>query len=478
MFGKLIVRGIGVVSTLILVRVLEPSDFGIIAIGIMLIGFFEVLSDAGVNRFLVLHAAPKDNDYNSAWTLNIIFRTTLLALLALLAPFSKSLFNNPELENVIWALCATQLFGSFKNIGLVKLEKELNYSAENRILICAKVVSFGFCIPAAFYFKNYLALLLGNFVNISIVVILSYVFCSFRPRLNFRFSPEIFTFSKFLFLRNIISYSRSQMDVLAVGLKFGETATGQFSIARQFSMMPQTELITPAIRPIFAGLTKFKDEPEKLKENVIQVLQACYLFLIPCAFGFLAIAEPFTSVVFGERWMPMADYIGMLAFLMAVFVLQGQLNIVYDAAGKIKYSIWADILGIASLSLLIIISKLDDVVDFAYIRIASGAIALISMSLMAKFYVGIRLLKIVEVILVPTVLSSIMYILILWASSFVQWVSVVWELLALIALGVAVYLLGLIFIVLLLKKLAIRTEVTELLKAMPFSLLSKGGGVK
>ena len=410
MLGKLIVRSLGIISTLILVRLLSPSDFGIIAIAIMLIGFFEVLSDAGINRFLILRHNPTRDDYDSAWTLNIILRACLLGILFLLAPFASSFLKNPDLTYVIQITAAINLITSFQNIGLIKLERGLQYRPQNKLLIVAKVFSFTFCLIAAFIYKNYYALLVGNFINVLIITIGSYSISDYRPRFNFSFEKSMWQFSQFNMLRNIVGYTRSQMDIFIVGNKFGDTATGQFTISRKFAMLPQTELITPAMQPIFSGLSKFKTQPKLLMKNSMQVLFLCYLILIPCAFGLLAIAEPFTAVVLGDKWLPVADYIGVLSFLMIIFITQPVLHTLYDAQNKIGKSIYSDLFGILTLLLFVYSLKISTVAAFADIRILAGLFTFLFMLVCAKFFVELKLKVIAEIILPPMLASVIMYL--------------------------------------------------------------------
>ena len=87
MFSKLIIRSLGLISTLVLVRLLDPDDFGLVAIGIMVIGLFRVLSDIGINRYLIMHSNPTDEDYSAAWSLNLITKTVLIVILVFCSPF-------------------------------------------------------------------------------------------------------------------------------------------------------------------------------------------------------------------------------------------------------------------------------------------------------------------------------------------------------------------------------------------------------
>lgn len=473
MFGKLIVRSLGVTSTLILVRLLDPKDFGIVAIGILIIGFFEVLSNAGVNRYLILQPSPSDDDYNAAWTINIFLRSILNIILILLASSAARLFDNPELKTVIYIMCLTEFFYSFRNIGMVKLEKELNYQKENKILILAKIFSFFACLTAAYYFRNYYALLIGNIVNVIIDVIGSYMVVSYRPKFNFKFQAEMFSYSKFLLFRNIVSYIRSQMDILLVGKRFGDVATGQFSVARQFSAMPQSELVSPAMQPIFSGLAKFKSEPAKLMANSIQVLQLGFLFLAPCALGMLAVAEPFTLVVLGEKWLPVKDFIGVLALLMIIFITQSVLTTLYDANDKIKYSMFGDFAGIVLLATGFIYYAVNSVTEFAYLRVFVGAINFCFLIYFAKIFVGMSVKKVLEILVVPLSLSLVMfYFLNLLEPHFERYPAAI-QLLVSVFTGLIIYVVLLLFISYLIRKFIKHGEFNVLIDSIPVKFLNR-----
>ncbi|GGW62674.1 hypothetical protein GCM10008111_18300 [Alishewanella tabrizica] len=473
MFGKLIVRSLGIISTLILVRLLDPKDFGIVAIGILIIGFFEVLSNAGVNRYLILQPSPSDDDYNAAWTINIFLRTVLNIILILLASSAARLFENPELETVIYIMCLTEFFYSFRNIGMVKLEKELNYQKENKVLILAKILSFCACLTAAYYFRNYYALLIGNIVNVIISIIGSYMVVSYRPKFNFKFQAEMFSYSKFLLFRNIVSYIRSQMDILLVGKRFGDVATGQFSVARQFSAMPQSELVSPAMQPIFSGLAKFKSEPAKLMANSIQVLQLGYLFLAPCALGLLAVAEPFTLVVLGEKWLPVKDFIGVLALLMIIFITQSVITTLYDANNKIKYSMFGDFAGIVLLATGFIYYSVNSVTEFAYLRVFVGAINFCFIIYFAKIFVELPVKKVLEVLMLPLSLSLAMYyFLMLLKPYFYSYPSAV-ELFLTVFFGFTIYVLLLLLFSILIRIFIKGGEFNLLIDSLPISVLKR-----
>src|SRR5437764_13385461 len=65
------VRGIGIVSTIILARLLQPADFGIVAMAMIVVGFIAVFSEAGQNLAVIRHPDPTPEHFDTAWTMSV-----------------------------------------------------------------------------------------------------------------------------------------------------------------------------------------------------------------------------------------------------------------------------------------------------------------------------------------------------------------------------------------------------------------------
>ena len=91
--AKFISRIIGLFSTLILARILTPSDFAMIAIIAIVLHLFDVLSHTGSEQYIVQKSVVIDADLNTAWTLDILLKTSMFFVLLLMAPFVANFFN-------------------------------------------------------------------------------------------------------------------------------------------------------------------------------------------------------------------------------------------------------------------------------------------------------------------------------------------------------------------------------------------------
>jgi len=410
MLGKLIVRFMGIISTLILVRVLSPEDFGVVALGTMFIGLFVVLSDSGINRYLLLNHHLSMRDYHVAWTANVILRFFALLLTLATAPLFASYMESTSLVHVLQAIGFISFLASFNSVSLIALEKKVDFAPVNKIQIISKVISVIITISAAFYFRSYWALIIGHFVSTLSIVILSYVLTKSKPVVIFEFNKEMFSFASKLMLRNLIGYSRSQIDTLIVGKQYGKESLGGYAIAREFAILPQTEVIGPAMKPTFSILASVSNQKEVFTDKVFQSLFLIYSFVLPSAVGLYILAEPFVNLVLGPKWLALTEYIGILAFLMLPFATQIILHTVYDAANKTFLSMFADVFGLISIIVGVLSLSLDSVKEFAEFRVMVGLLALVFSFLLVRIIVGLSLTRLFLVLVLPVLVSALMYL--------------------------------------------------------------------
>jgi lipopolysaccharide exporter len=408
MFGKLFIRGLGVISTLFIVRLLSPEDFGIIAISIMVVGFFAVLTNCGANRYLILHDSPTDDDFNSVWTLNILLRFVALAAMWVFVPFIVVIFEQPDIKYAVVAMACIQALAAFNNIGIIQQEKDMQLGPINKVMIVAKVASAIATIYFAWILRNFYALIIGTSVNVIVTIIGTYMVSEFRPKFRFKFKKDLFSFSSYLLIRNVVSYCRSQLDILLVGKLFGTSAAGGYSIARQFATMPQTEIITPAMQPLFSLMSTLKNRPKQFERKLYQTYFYSYLLIFPASIGLYFVAEPFVLTVLGEKWAFTSSYFGLLGFLMIIFLTQQALYMVYDARNKVIHSLIPDLLGILFMVCAVVLYQPANETIFTELRIFIAAISYCILLLCAKVFVGISIIKVIVSAAIPFFASLIM----------------------------------------------------------------------
>ena len=159
---KLVVRSIGLVSTLILVRLLEPSDFGIVAMAMSIVAALELLTAFGFDITLIQNQKADAAEYDTAWTLNVLLGAGAAVLLIVLAHPAAGFYEEPALVPVFQVIAIVSLLQGLENIGMVDFRKHLKFEKEFLFHVLVKMFGFVVTIALAFKLRSYWALVLGT----------------------------------------------------------------------------------------------------------------------------------------------------------------------------------------------------------------------------------------------------------------------------------------------------------------------------
>jgi len=154
-------RMIGLVSTLILARLLTPEDFGIVAMAATVASLLEMLTWTGVDLALIREREPTREHYDTAWTIKIL-QGVLVALLVLAsAPIAAMVFDEPRVAGALALLSLRPVLDGLQNIGVVDFRRDLDFGKEFRFGMYQKLMSFSVVVVLAITLRNYWVMIIG-----------------------------------------------------------------------------------------------------------------------------------------------------------------------------------------------------------------------------------------------------------------------------------------------------------------------------
>lgn len=325
------VKGLGLVSTIILARLLVPADFGLIAMAMSIIAALELLSSFGFDYALIQRQDATRAHYDTAWTLNVTFAMLLAALLAVLAYPVADFYNEPRLRAVMQVLALGTLVNGFENIGVVAFRKDLAFRTEFLMRIAQKVCATAITLPLAFALRNYWALVIGMVTGNLLSVLISYYAHPFRPRLSLAARAQLFSFSKWLLVNNVLYFLHDRTPDFILGRIAGANVLGVFSISYEISNLPTAELVAPINRAVLPAYAKMAHDLEVLRRGFLDVIGLAVVVALPAGFGIAAISELIVHVILGDKWAAAVPLISILA-------LVGSLNAVQSNCGNALYA--------------------------------------------------------------------------------------------------------------------------------------------
>jgi lipopolysaccharide exporter len=334
-------RVLGFGSTIVLARLLMPEDFGLLAMAAVSMAFLEAFTTLNLGTILIRNALSSRPDYDTAWTLQIA-RGIVIAVVVLVAgPAIAGFFNEPRLIQILPFVALASFVNGFHNIGMVDLEKEFQFRGivikESLTRISAVVVQ----VILAVLWQNYWALISGIVCQSFVAVALSYYVSPYRPRLSLARCGEIFGFAKWLTASSITIFLRGQCDSLIIGRMLTPEILGLYVMGRNLIHMPANEICAPVARVMFPAYAKISGNPEALYRALLMMMAAVFAVVAPTCAGIGLISEPFILGVLGERWLPAAQIMSILAVGAIIGTTGGVLSQILIVVGRPDLGVYA-----------------------------------------------------------------------------------------------------------------------------------------
>jgi lipopolysaccharide exporter len=331
-------RLLGLVSTIFLARLLTPTDFGIVAIAMIIVGTIEIFAQTGQGLALIRHVAPTREHYDSAWTISVLLGLGLGVIIWLAAPVAVFYFHEPRARVVVQIIAFRTMLVGLTNIGVVNFKRDLRFRAQFAYDIAPSIVAFVVTIAAAVTLRNYWALVIGMMSQQATTVALSYILEPYRPRVSFAKIAEIWSFSIWTFARSVGVYLNGQVDKFAVGGFAGSATMGRYEVAADIAIAPTMEINAPMIATLFPVMARVHQDIERRRKLYLQVLYWSALICTSTSVGVALVTSDMVDLVLGRQWVDAKPLMPWLALSVGVIGLSGSVYSAFDVIGRPRVS--------------------------------------------------------------------------------------------------------------------------------------------
>lgn len=329
---KLVERSLGLVSTMVLARLLSPGDFGIVAMAMSFVVMAELLMAFGFDIAIIQSPNATEEHYHTAWTCNVLLGVLVTLLMLSLAQPAAAFYQRPDLMPVVATLAFGPAITGIENIGIVAFRKELDFRREFRFQVARKLIGVAIVIPLAVLWESYWALVVGLLMSRLGGTVISYLMHPFRPRLSLSQFPALFNFSRWLLLNNLIGFGKERSSDFFIGRMLGPAALGTYNLAYEFAHLPTTEIGAPINRALLPGFAKMitAGEVTSAYRNAVGLLA---LLALPAAATIFAVAPYLVPVLLGRKWLDAVPLMQALAFNGALLMFQSSMSNVLFGRG-------------------------------------------------------------------------------------------------------------------------------------------------
>jgi lipopolysaccharide exporter len=326
-------RLLGVASIAILARLLTPTDFGVVAVAMTVVAAVEITSAFGFDWALVRHRDLSADYLNSAWTLRALMGLGSLAALGLLGPPAAAFYRLPPLKSVLLVLGLASFVGSLENIGTVYFRREFAFHKEFLLRVATKLCGFVVATSVAVVYRSYWALVVGTLALRASSTVMSYLLHSFRPWPSLVRARELFGFSSWLLLGNLLDYCSSRFSSMYLGRVFGARVTGLFSVASELSSVPMSAIAAPINRVAYSKYAEDIRANRSLTHSYLEIASLIWMITLPMCAGLIAVAPEVVRLVLGPRWEGAETVVSLLSVAWAFAVVTANTHYVYWVRG-------------------------------------------------------------------------------------------------------------------------------------------------
>lgn len=388
---RLVDRGLGLISTLFLARILVPADFGLIAMATSVTAVIELVTAFGFELTLVQRPKPSRADYDTAWTLNLIVAACGAAVITLLAQPAAVLYEEPRLVGVMFVLAGSMLIGGIENIGTVDFRRNMDFRGEFRFMTGRRVAAFLATILTALIAHSYWALLVGIVTGRLVGVILSYSMQAYRPRLSLESSAALLRFSRWTLVSSALIAGIQRLPHFAIGKISGPQDLGLYVMAMELGTMPTTELSAPVNRSAMAGYARLVGSPQAFRTAFLDVGAMVAAVALPAGVGLAVFAEPLILLVLGAKWLGALPILQVVAFS-GIWVALGSNNgVACIASGKPHLNTWMQAIRLFTLMILMaVLAPRAGTLGVAWAELVSALVGYLLSCWLGLRCVGVR----------------------------------------------------------------------------------------
>jgi PST family polysaccharide transporter/teichuronic acid exporter len=318
--GTITVAVLGILKYAILSRFVEKSDFGLMALVMLVFGFIKIFGDLGLTTAILHKQGISKKEYASLYWLNLLVSIGLFGLLWVLSPFVAQFYEQPQLTSLIRIMGLGLIAFGFGNQFKIMEEKHLLFDKISKIEIVSSVCSLILAVVLATNGYGVLALvysLLFQFVfaNVGFLVL-----GLAKYGLLFRFSlsdtKPFLSIGSYQLGSQAINYFNREMDVFLIGKLFSEEILGGYSLAKLLVFRPMMVLNPIMSRVAAPALALFQSKIEELKQAYLKLLNLTATANIVVYLGIILFAPIIVEILY-----PDYDDIVILVRILSVYML-------------------------------------------------------------------------------------------------------------------------------------------------------------
>ena len=334
-------QGLSWVSTIVVARLLLPSDFGLVALAGAFLGLVALVNEFGLASAIVMLQKLSTRQIGQLNSLAVLLGFAGFGFACLGAIPLGRFYRDPELPLVIVVLAVGFVVGAFRSVPNAILEKRMRFRTLSLLEGGQSLLAAIAAVLLAWNGAGYWALVLGNLLANMVatgVVVAVYGQAFARPAV--REVGDVLRFSWYMMMCRVSWYLASTSDVFITGRLLGQAPLGAYSFGTTLANLPLEKVTALVNRVTPAFVSAVQDDFSSLRSYLLRLTEGLAIITFPAAFGLALVSGELVPLVLGEKWHAVIVPLGILAAYSSVRSVSSILGPILFVTGGARFGMF------------------------------------------------------------------------------------------------------------------------------------------
>ena len=343
------VRFLSIAATIVLARILDPADFGIMALGMVIVSTSNLFSGLGMGEALIQSTEDIKRVSYQAFIMSSITGFFLATVIFLNASLLAELFDKLTLTPIIEVISLCVFLNTLAIIPDALLKKNLLFFKRSLITITVELLYIATALTFAYLDYGVWSLVYGTLARYISQGLLLWIASPgwewILPKpWDSALMKNMLKFGIKFSSSGFLTFFNSNWHNIFVAKIFSPLALGFYKKGFDFANMTVSSFNMVVNSVLFPSYSKIQKDRGRLERAYLTSLQFVSLVTIPMALGIYAIAPDMVRILLGEKWLPMISILKIFAIMSLVRPLSGTTSPLFLSVGRPENNIRVSIL--------------------------------------------------------------------------------------------------------------------------------------
>lgn len=336
--------------TLIVIRLLTPSDYGLLAMATVFVVLLAAFSEFGLGAAIIQKAEVHDQLLRRVFGATLIIHFLMAAVLVLAAPLAAAFYAEPRVIPVIRVLSLQFIIAAFAVIPDAQLQRRMEFRNRSLLDLSGAIIASVTTLMMALAGEGVWALVAGTLVSQTWKTIGLNWLAPFPhwPEFSVQEMRSLLRFGGQVTASQVLWVFFSQADIVICGKWLGKETLGFYSVAMHLASLPTQRVLGIINQVAFPAFSRMQDNVRKVSENVLLGIRILSFFAFPLMWGISSIAHEIVEVILGAKWTPSAIPLQVLGLIMPLRMIANFVPAAIQGMGRsdimLRNAIWASVI--------------------------------------------------------------------------------------------------------------------------------------